>query len=329
MIGYYVHHHGVGHLTRARQIAAHLQTPVTGFSCLPRPEAWPGDWVQLPSDITDAPDDPTAGGVLHWAPLHHHGYARRMAELSSHMAALDLMMVDVSVEVSVLARLHGVPTVVLAMRGERSDMPHRLAYDCATSLLVPWASEFPEPWWPDRWTGKACFVGAISRFDDRSTGPVALPTSDDPPRVLVLLGAGGHDLPDDAVASAAAHTPGWQWTLRSVQSPSPDLWAELLHADVVVCHGGNNVVAEVAAARRPAIVVPQDRPFREQHHTAAALDSAGICVGLDGWPQPRDWPELLGRARECDTSRWDIWNPRDGALRAARHLDELAAKEAA
>ncbi len=324
MIGYYVHHHGVGHVTRACQIASHLRSPVTGFSSLPRPSAWPGEWVQLPDDSSDDPQDPTAGGVLHWAPLRHAGHSGRMALLSQHLERLDLMMIDVSVEVSLLARLHGVPTVVLAMRGDRSDPAHRLAYDSATSLLVPWSAMFPEPWWPDRWTDKSLFVGAISRFDGC---PPSLPQLDASHRhVLVLLGEGGHDMPADMLFDAASRTPGWGWTLRSADAPSPDVWQDLLRSDVVVCHGGNNAVAEVAAAKRPAIVVAQDRPFREQHHTVAALDEAGICVGLGGWPVVDEWPRLLDLAIDRGASGWSDWNHLDGAVQAARHLDALATK---
>lgn len=323
MIGYYVHHHGQGHVTRARQIASHLKSPVTGFSTLARPGSWPGEWVQLPPDLVEEPTDPTAGGVLHWAPLGHPGYAGRMALLSHHMASLDLMVVDVSVEVSLLARLHGVATVVLAMRGDRSDTPHRMAYDSGTALLVPWSSEFPEAWWPDAWTAKSLYVGAISRFDGSAP---AVPQLDASQRhVLVLLGGGGHDMPRTMLLDAASSTPGWEWTLRSSAAPSPDLWQDLLSSDVVICHGGNNVVAEVAAAGRPAIVVAQDRPFQEQHHTARALDEAGICVGLQGWPTAHEWPRLLNLALERGSSGWLVWNRRDGAARAAAHLDVLAA----
>jgi len=245
-----------------------------------------------------------------------------MALLAQHLAQLDLMMVDVSVEVSLLSRLHGVPTVVLAMRGDRGDPAHRLAYDSATSLLVPWSREFPEQWWPDRWTDKARFVGAISRFDDC---PPPLPQlAGSKHRVLVMLGMGGHDMPPEMLADAAARTPDWEWTLRSADAPSPDVWHDLLRSDVVVCHGGNNAVAEVAAARRPAVVVAQDRPFQEQHHTAAALEAAGICVGLAAWPAVDEWPRLLQTAVDRGTSGWSAWNPLDGALQAARHLDALA-----
>ena len=79
MIGYYVHHHGTGHLHRAMTVAAHLPQPVTGFSSLPRPEPWPGPWVQLPRDDSApsyAAADATARGLLHWAPLADGGLRR-------------------------------------------------------------------------------------------------------------------------------------------------------------------------------------------------------------------------------------------------------------
>ncbi|MDF2492882.1 MAG: hypothetical protein K0Q58_1460, partial [Microbacterium sp.] len=82
MIGYYVHHHGRGHLHRATAIAAALGIPVTGLSSLPRPAEWTGDWIELPLDLDDrGPDAPdvTAGGRLHWVPLGVDGLRERMA----------------------------------------------------------------------------------------------------------------------------------------------------------------------------------------------------------------------------------------------------------
>jgi len=46
------------------------------------------------------------------------------------------MMVDVSVEVSVLARLMGVPVVTMVLPGSRSDQPHRLGYALAAMLIA-------------------------------------------------------------------------------------------------------------------------------------------------------------------------------------------------
>jgi hypothetical protein len=49
-------------------------------------------------------------------------------------------------------------------------------------------------------------------------------------------------------------------------------------ADVVITHAGQSCVADVAAARRPAIVLPQPRPFDEQHATAETLRRHRLAV---------------------------------------------------
>ena len=69
MIGYYVHHQGLGHLTRLQAIAEHLKAPVTGISSLPAPEGWASDWLHLARDdgmpaAEAAGADPTAGGAM-------------------------------------------------------------------------------------------------------------------------------------------------------------------------------------------------------------------------------------------------------------------------
>lgn len=50
MIGYYVHHHGSGHLRRAQAVAAVWGHEITGLSTLPRPLAGPANgctWTML------------------------------------------------------------------------------------------------------------------------------------------------------------------------------------------------------------------------------------------------------------------------------------------
>ncbi|MDO4920043.1 glycosyltransferase [Kocuria sp.] len=352
MIGYYVHHQGLGHRNRATQIARELTVPVTGFSTLERPEDWPGEWVQLPPDLAEHPVDPTAHGVLHWAPLAHPDHRERMGIMADRLRTdLELMVTDTSAEVTLLARLMGVPTVVMAMRGDRTDRTHRAAYDAATALVAPWSRETAEPDWLQEWNRKTTFTGAISRFDPPSNAaPSSLAPGDDaashtlahpgpapaapapaqapggvagPRTVLVVWGRGGRVVGDAEIAAARAATPGWRWTVRTPDEPSPDLWRELHEATVVVTHGGNNAVAELSAARARAVVVAQPRPHDEQLATAAALDRAEICVGLDAWPEARAWPVLLERARTLGGERWQRWHHGDGARRAARALESV------
>ena len=336
MIGYYVHHHGNGHLMRFLAIARRLRTPVTGLSSMPRPEGWRGPWVQLERDDaagpTDVPSlDVTAHGTLHWVPLHDPGLAARTARITSWVAdnRPALVVVDVSVEVSVTARLAGAPVVVVAMPGARSDRPHRLAYDLADALLAPWPEGAHTAGWPDAWRRKLWTVGGISRFDGRAL-PVGGPRASaahrsGARRVLLVWGAGGTDVTDADVAAARAATPGWQWIVRSPRSPSADLWSDLETADVVVTHAGQGAVADVAAAHRPAVVVPQQRPFDEQGATAAAVARLGAAVGLRRWPQdPLDWPRLLDQAIATGGDGWNRWSSGNGAAEAAARLDSMA-----
>ncbi len=318
MIGWYVHAHGRGHLQRLQCVAAHLRTPVTALSSLPRPDDWDGEWVQLPDDLPTGTDtDPTAGGTLHWAPLHHAGLRDRSAAIATWIADARpaLVVVDVSVEVAVLVRTMGVPVVVAAMRGDRADRAHSTAYDLADALLAPWPAELPEPW-PQRWLQKAWHVGGLSRLDDRE--PTSAPGGR---RVAVLWGSGGSEVGLDDVAAAAAASPGWTWDDRGMRGTATDPWALLQDADVVVTHGGQNAVAEVAAARRPAVVVPQERPHDEQHATGRALHAGGLALVRPTWPDPDEWPALLEAAAQHDVSLWSRWSSGRGASRAAALLD--------
>ena len=326
MIGWYVHHVGLGHATRASAVGRHLAVPVTGLGSGPPPTGWTGEWLDLPRDDRDpvpaADSDVTAHGTLHWVPRHHRGLAARHARLATWLQAErpDLVVVDVSVEVALVTRLFGVPVVVVALPGRRADRAHELAYDVADALLAPWPAGTHEMTWPERWRAKTWTVGAIGRFD----GQERADREDREPRVLVLWGAGGRSTTAGEVDAAVAATPGWRWQMREPGSPG-DLWADLARADVVVTHGGQNAVAEVAAARRPAVVVAQPRPFGEQAATAAAVDALGIAVGVEGWPPAARWPELLRRAVDRGGAGWSRWSTGHGAATAAAHVVRAAA----
>jgi len=329
VIGYYVHHHGLGHLRRATCVARCLGTPITALSSLPRPPGWPGEWITLPRD--DSPPagsaDVTAGGRLHWAPPHHSGLRDRMARIAGWIAATrpETFVVDVSAEVTTLSRLLGIPTVVVAQRGDRRDPAHALAYDMAEGLLAPWPATSPEPRWPARWLAKTCHTGAFSRFDTRPR-PASPPAGR---RVTLMLGAGGTELEPLRLREAEDGSPDWTWTaLGGFATWLDDPWPILCASDVVVTHAGQSAIAECAAARRPAIVIPQRRPFDEQHATAGALHDAGLAEVLADWPEPARWPKILTAAAERDGDRWREWSPGDGAARAARYITEVAARYA-
>jgi hypothetical protein len=191
--------------------------------------------------------------------------------------------------------------------------------------LAPWAAEFPAADWPAGWLGKTLHAGAISRFADRI--PALGGRHSGPGRGLVLWGSGGDGVPADRVMELAAATPGWDWRVAGLAPRGTgDLWDLLQWADVVVTHAGQGAIAEVAAARRPAVVIAEDRPHGEQTATAAALGAADLAVALTDWPDPDRWPGLLQRAGQLDVGQWSRWAPAEAAQMAAGFLHAAAAE---
>lgn len=325
MIGYYVHHHGSGHLHRAQSVAKAWGSEITGLSTLPRPTGWPGEWVQLADDASAGDHgDVTAHGHLHWAPLGHPGLSRRMARLASWLDAARprLLVSDHSVEVTLLARLHGVRVVGVVLPGRRSDPTHLLGYGVCDALVAMWPDEARmRTGLPSELRSRLRCLGGMSRF-----APV---TSDDErnrsPQVAVLWGRGGDGPPLREIATAREQTPGWTWTVLGGESWVEDPFAVLRSADVVLTHAGQNAIAETAAARRPAIVVPQPRPFDEQSQMGQALTDEGWPAVVFSSLPARGWPELLERVRALDGQRWAPWCDGRAAERFVRVLREVAA----
>ena len=328
-VGWYVHHHGTGHLQRFLAVRDHLDG-VVGLSSLPRPASLaPEAWVELARDApADADSEPTAGGTLHWAPLGHDGLRSRMARVAAWIEATrpEVLVCDVSVEVAALARLMGVAVVWIAQRGVRDDAPHQLAYRLAT-VVAPWTAALAtsDAGLPD----STRFVGAISRFDGR--------TSEPPPgrhAVTLLLGGGGHDVRAARVRDTARALGDWRWSVAGLGEPvGPPVddrgtvsepWRLICDADVVVASAGGNLIAEVAAARRPLVCLPQTRPFAEQHDGAAALARAGLVETLTRWPDPAGWRAVLARAQNRDPRDWGRLHDGGGAARLADVIRERA-----
>ncbi len=315
MIGYYAHHVGQGHVHRAAAIAEHLPGPVTILSSLPPPTGWRQDWVQLArDDAAPDPEDPTANGTLHWAPLHDAGLRDRMAAIAAWIRHTEpiVLVSDVSVEVALLARLMGIPVVVIALPGTREDRAHQLGYDIADAILAPWprlATDICRGL--EAHARKVHHVGGFSRFDgtkrppraDRATGRT----------VLALRGAGG----GDHTAMRPPAVPGWRWISCGPGRWVDDPWPALCAADVVYSSCGLGALSDVAAARRPAVLVPEPRPHDEQCSTAHALARAGLAIVLDHEPSPTEWPRVLDRAAQLDGNRWSIWSSGTAAADAA------------
>ena len=335
MIGYYVHHVGHGHARRALGIAQELADDVTGLSSLPAPTGWTGSWISLTRDDDDdligtsatVGVDVTASDRLHWVPRGHRGLRTRMARIAGFIEETSpaVLVSDVSVEVALLGRLLGVPVVSVALPGSRSDPAHRLGWDVSDLVLCP-CPESLAPQLLDLGGTRTpvCWSGSFSRYDRSPLGPATAGR-----HVVVLQGAGGDAWTESQLARAAEATPCWAWT---VLGPAPARWVDdprslLCTADVVVTHAGLGALGEVAALRRPAVVIPQERPHDEQHRTGRALAQSGLAVVAAKWPAVADWPVLLERAQRLGGGGWARWSDGAGAERAANAIAAVAAKQ--
>lgn len=345
-IGWYAHHHGRGHLVRAALVAAHLAAPVHLMtSAAVGVDDWAGPLVGLAQDVADGPG--TAGGgpclptspVLHWAPGDLPSLRTRTHQVTGFMerVAPGLVVVDVSVEVALLARLAGVAVAWMRQHGTRDDPAHRAAYASASLILAPW------PAWLDDGDPVAAavprqvHVGGFSRFQHRRIEPEQarhdLAWGPAERHVVVLLGAGGHDLDPGAVRAAARATPAWHWTVLGTTGPigagvaTPgwvaDPFPYLVAADVVVAATGHNAVMDVAAAGTVLVTVPQPRPFDEQVYKATLLDRHRLAHVWWSWPPAHEVNRRLATALDDPRRASGLLAP-DGAVRAAAVIDELA-----
>ena len=356
MIGYYAHHVGSGHLHRAAAVAAQIGPAMTLLSSAESPGAV--NQLRLArDDETPVHGDVTAAQGLHWVPLGHTGLRERTAQIVrwAERHRCSVMVSDVSVEVLVLARLLSIPPVAVAMRGRRLDRAHALGYDVAATIIAPW-TRVTHGRWPQRWLDKTVWVGPVSRFDGRPREPGRCGR---PGRCVVLmLGRGGDSMTEDALRETAA-VRDTHWHLlggcslvgsavtrtgvdvtagpsnggRSGDDRTPtverlgwvaDPWPVVCQADVVVAAPGDAAIADVAAAGRPLIAVPQNRPFAEQEAHAAALVRHWLCLSVPTWPDRHQWPRLLDQAESLGGGGWSAYYDGRGSARMATALLELA-----
>jgi hypothetical protein len=320
MIGYYVHHRGLGHLHRALAIAEKLAEPVTILSSLPRPDSWHGGWIDLPVDTDVEPRDAKAGGTLHWVPLGSLGLRTRMTTISTWITAEqpEAIVIDVSVEVAMLVRLHGVPVITFAQPGDRSDAAHTVGYGVATAVIAPWPDRFD----PLRLSPGLDLVlqhtGAISRFE------IATASRVDPQQIAVLNGAGGRGVSSLGlvVAEARLRSTGFEW-IELTDAPADVVAKTLRTSAIVFAHCGQNALAEVAAARVPAVLVAEERPHEEQAAMADSIAGSGLPAFVTTPDSAVDWVSTLATVCDYDGDLWSEWCDGFGAERAASVIERV------
>ncbi|PRY67680.1 glycosyl transferase family 28 [Glaciihabitans tibetensis] len=309
-IGWYVHHHGRGHLGRLLAIAPHVAGEIVCFSSLPQPATLPANcrWVLLDRDDAEEPEtggpvrhrNTDAGGLLHWAPLLHNGHRRRLTAIATQLdhSPVSAFVVDVSAEVTLFVRLLGIPTVLITQPGTRDDIPHDLAFRAATSVIAPWPGDLMRPAHLNA-LPRVAYVGGISRFAGRQDATPSL---------------------DDAAASLPAAAPSLPAAASDLPAAASDRPARSGNArpEVLVLGGagGSDVTAEsitAAAAATPG-------------YTWSALGIPGFGGGWseDPWVQLRRADIVVAWAGQSSIADLAAANARAVIIPQERPFEEQA-----
>lgn len=315
-IAYYAHHFGTGHLRHAQRMVElpgmELQVASTGPR---RDNLLPGvvDYVELPPDDGPGqhPGKMGAGESLHYAPVGPV-IQQRFADLNRAWARFspDVIMVDVSVEVALFARLSGYPVAMRRMPGDRSDRAHQLAYEVSDALFGYFPAALEDQAHLTKYGVKSYYLGVPERVAPPAQLGSTTGAHEEPKRVpkrVVVQTSLASAIPIRHIAAAAASSPEWQWEVAgAVQGDTTCLPSNLLlhgvlaspasllrGADVVVTSAGHNAVVAAAASGTPTLLIAEDRPHDEQLHFARALNRSAGLPQIDSWTTPTDWSAVL------------------------------------
>ena len=341
-IGYYVHHQGDGHRQRALALAELNPQRITllGTGLMDRTKDV--NSLELPDDrnvssnafdgVDGAPSRPHA---LHYAPLNHAGIRARMGLIAGWISDAEpaLMVVDVSVEIAMLARLCSVPVAFVRLNGRRDDPAHLEAFRAASLLIAPFDARLDTQNVPDWVRGKTIYCPGIVRHHAPSADAI-------PKSVLVVGGRGGAPLDGNHWAAAATATPDYRWrVIGPVERPNAhpenisfagwveDPEHELAAAEIVVGGAGDGLVNAVISLEKPFICCPEPRPFDEQVEKARGLQAQGAALVLERWPPAVHWPDLLASALRIDRSRLAALGDPKGSTKTLARLEEFADRQ--
>ena len=348
LIGWYVHHHGSGHAQRTRQLIDGLDARVHVLTSAPgrfREHPAVEQLITLEDDAVPGDHTPPCD-TFHYTPMRNPTVQRRMQTVANWMVETqpDLLVVDLSVEITLLARLFGVPTCVVRLHGHRDDTAHTQCFRSAARILAPFPACMEDQHTPDWLRQKTVYLGGFSRFSERKLSRAdareQIGYASAAPLVVIANGSGGGAHPLDYWCCVARAHPDIRWLLIG-KSPAAlpasipdnlrprgyvtDTFPYLRAADYVVGSAGTNTVMEVAAARGRYISLPEKRPFEEQYCKALTLERLGAAVVRASRPAAVEWNNLLQRADRIDLTNWDavrqtgrLASVREKLLRLAR-----------
>ncbi|QPH40890.1 glycosyltransferase [Pedobacter endophyticus] len=294
-IAFYVHHHGAGHMMRTLAIAKMLPgfgITLMGSNLKAYADRIPPEYnmVNLPMDTPEDDDldfKPLDPQGLHYAPLNIRRQRERVNLMTDFFKSTFplLLVVDVSVEVAMLATLCGVPFITVKQHGNRNDLPHLQAYHNAVGLLAPYPEKMKDndaPWI----LAKTFFAGGISRYQPQ---PDEAKLTNK--QIAIVIGRGGTSINIPFIQHLAKTCAEWHFNILgnleltehdyknvSFLGNVTDPKAILARCAIVIGNAGHNTVMEVAALSKRFIVIPEERPFDEQVVKAEILRKLNLAA---------------------------------------------------
>ena len=296
MIGYYAHSHGSGHCNFAQIFAKKLGTKLCIFTDSDYSFNTNSNVVRLANENPDGTEfdrrkfeEPLS---LHYAPVNMRKITIRNQRILDHINQknINLLIIDVSVEIAMLARVSSVPYAYVRLQGDRSDIPHINAFEGATFLLAYFPEELEPENTPDWIREKTVYLGFISKnmFESKSQPWPKEFRKNGKPNLLYVSGFGGsrrfefEDL--DKKFNIFIIGPGNNFdknaNITSI-GVVPCTHKYLAHADFIVAGCGANTTSEILTLGKRFVAISENRPYDEQKQLASGLEKMNWAVCID------------------------------------------------
>ncbi|MCW8092339.1 hypothetical protein [Alteromonas sp. ASW11-130] len=289
-IGWYVHHHGNGHLQQANRLIPYLNShkpilfcAVESFAKRLR-EAFPRLQVYVLPEKYSKPRDRnttrTFANAFEGTP--YAGSATQRAAFFTSILQkerISLFISDVSAELTILARGAGVKTVMFHLHGNVMKDPTQVfAYECAAALFAPFPKALEDSHYA--YEDKTYYLGWLAPY-----GP---PTQESEPDDTLTIIHSHHQWVVkmvNALATQVKHIHVIGTTIDGIPNVTSTQYVNRLVDKVksknVIIAGGNNLVGEMVQAGKKIMIAPEPRPYEEQYYKAKAMEREGWAVCLD------------------------------------------------
>ena len=288
---------------------------------------------------------------LHYSPVGNKDIRMRSWQLldTIKQRQIDLMIIDVSVEVAMLCRVASVPYLYVRLPGERDDMPHIGAFTGALGILAPYPKALEAAATPNWVRQKTLYLDflASKAFNSlspaeflsylASLAPSTVPFFDksaQPLIVTVIKGYGGHKAIDDKLATLRDALPSafiislgpiddYARQFVDIATEVEEVTPFIAHSDVLVMATGLNSIAQVYQWQTPVVVLPDERPHREQEVMAEALIAQGRALSWEQFMAQTVNENILDKFVKADSAQQDVHN--DQPLAAQSFIDSIVA----